>query len=259
LKTKMYATEEPSIYSLLTVEETKEKKPKRYTSRFRDTAKQEYVSGRGNNKTMGPAKVDAPQPNDYLKKHEKEPKLPTKEIFKYPDEERNRPSVPTKDDTPLMGLKTNKNFISNNAVETITSVPKCPAKKFADTRHGDSQDLIPSGMDAVFVHKKEYGEVPSYLVKRKEEVKKAQEEYDQYVLDRFRVGALRKLTEEERDAVLDGLKANWADVHEQYQGLSVVTDTAPKKNRKERMEAQMKQLERDIELIEKHKVIYIGN
>jgi hypothetical protein len=37
-----------------------------------------------------------------------------------------------------------------------------------------------------------------------------------------------------------------------------VTDTAPKKARKERMETEMKQLERDIETIEKHKIIYIA-
>lgn len=52
---------------------------------------------------------------------------------------------------------------------------------------------------------------------------------------------------------------NWEELHHQYQGLSVVTDTAPKKARKERMEAEMKQLERDIETIEKHKIIYIGD
>ena len=38
---------------------------------------------------------------------------------------------------------------------------------------------------------------------------------------------------------------------------SVVTDTLPKKNRKEKLESEMKQLERDIELIESHPVIYI--
>ena len=54
-----------------------------------------------------------------------------------------------------------------------------------------------------------------------------------------------------------GLKKNWEELHHQYQGLSVVTDTAPKKNRKERMEAEMKQLERDIEMIEKHDAIFI--
>ena len=39
--------------------------------------------------------------------------------------------------------------------------------------------------------------------------------------------------------------------------FSVVTDTLPKKNRKERLESEMKQLERDIQLIESHPTIYI--
>merc|ERR1711874_239781 len=206
---KMNSYDEPTIYNLLTVEETKEKKPKAYTSKFRQNVKEEYTSGRGGHKTMGPAKVNAPQPTDYLKKHDKEPKL--------------------------------------------------PGKKFVDTKNGDVQNLIPSGYEPVFVHKKEYGEVPMYLSKRKEEVKRAQEEYDQYISEQIRRTALRQLTYDERQAIIDGLKANWEDIQDQYQGLSVVTDTAPKKNRKERMEAQMKQLERDIELFEKHKIIYIGN
>lgn len=62
-----------------------------------------------------------------------------------------------------------------------------------------------------------------------------------------------------RQSIIDGLKTNWEELHHQYQGLSVVTDTAPKKARKESLEAQMKQLERDIETMEKHKVIYIAS
>lgn len=90
-------------------------------------------------------------------------------------------------------------------------------------------------------------------------MRKAQEEYDAYIAEHFRRGAMRSLTEEERQAILKGLQTNWEEIHDQYQSLSVVTDTAPKKNRKERMEAEMKQLERDIESIEKHRVIYIAN
>ena len=70
---------------------------------------------------------------------------------------------------------------------------------------------------------------------------------------------MKQLSEAEREEILTGLKHNWEQIHHQYQGISVVTDTAPKKNRKERMEAEMKQLERDIECIEKHRVIYIAN
>jgi ribosome recycling factor len=90
-------------------------------------------------------------------------------------------------------------------------------------------------------------------------MRRAQEEYDAYIAEHFRRGAMRHLTADERQAILQGLKKNWEEIHEQYQGISVVTDTAPKKNRKERMEAEMKQLERDIETVERHSVIYIAN
>ena len=90
-------------------------------------------------------------------------------------------------------------------------------------------------------------------------MKRAQEEYNAYVAEHFRRGAMKQLTEDERQGILNGLKSNWEEIHKEYQGLSVVTDTAPKKNRKERMEAQMKQLERDIESLERHRVIYIAN
>lgn len=74
--------------------------------------------------------------------------------FHYPDEDRSRPPVPKHDDKPLMGLKTTKNFITTNAVENITSVPRKPEKKFVDTRIGDTQNLIPSGLEPVFILKK---------------------------------------------------------------------------------------------------------
>jgi hypothetical protein len=70
---------------------------------------------------------------------------------------------------------------------------------------------------------------------------------------------MKCLSNEERNMILCGLKENWEALHHEYQGLSVVTDTAPKKNRKERLEADMKQLERDIEMMEKHPVIYLAN
>lgn len=86
----------------------------------------------------------------------------------------------------------------------------------------------------------------------------AQEAYDRYVAESFQQGSMQQLGEEEREAILEGLKRNWEELHHRYQGLSVVTDTAPKKARKERMEAEMKQLERDIELIEKHSIVYVA-
>ncbi|XP_013392035.1 enkurin-like [Lingula anatina] len=257
--------QEENIYNLIPREEVKPPKPARYTSKFKQMAREERQEGKSGYKTMGQAKVPVPTTDNFLKKHSKEPKLPPREHvfagepFTYPDADRRRPPVPHKEDKPLMGLRTTKNFITNNAVGNIMSVPKKPDKNFVDTRGGDKWPLDPSGLEPKFIHKKDFGQTPGYLVKRNKEVIRAQEEYEAYIAEHFRRGAMKQLSEAERQVILAGLKANWEEIHHQYQGLSVVTDTVPKKNRKERMEAEMKQLERDIETIEKHKVIYIAN
>ena len=106
--------------------------------------------------------------------------------------------------------------------------------------------------------RQDYGQVPQYLERRKEEMTTAQQEYEEYIAESMRRGQMDQVERDEREELLARLKKNWEELHHQYQGLSVVTDTATKKARKERMEAAMKQLEKDIELIERHRVIYIA-
>nr|XP_039250817.1 enkurin-like [Styela clava] len=248
-----------SIYNLIPMKIEKPPKPPRYESKFRTAVKDETKQNRSPNKTMGPAKVDVPTPGEFLKKRSGEPQLPDRKDLFFDDKVGRKPPVPRKDDKPLMGIRTNKNFINTNAVENIMSVPKKPVPKYVDTRWGDNGLLEHSGLVPKYTKKNDYGTVPEYLKKRNEETRRAQEEYDHYIRERMRQGAMKQLTDEERDGIIGGLKKNWEELHHQYQGLSVVTDTAPKKNRKERMEAEMKQLERDIELIERHKIIYIAN
>jgi hypothetical protein len=57
--------------------------------------------------------------------------------------------------------------------------------------------------------------------------------------------------------MLTGLKANWTQLHREFQGLSVVVDTESKKLRKKGMEEKLAQLEADIQRIESHPVIYV--
>jgi len=45
---------------------------------------------------------------------------------------------------------------------------------------------------------------PTYVVKRKEEIKKAQDQYDAYVSEHFRRGTMKQLTENERNEILAG-------------------------------------------------------
>lgn len=57
-------------------------------------------------------------------------------------------------DRPLLGVKTNKNFVSQNAVDAIMAVPKKPEKNLVDTRKGHKFSLDPSGLEPVYIKKK---------------------------------------------------------------------------------------------------------
>lgn len=248
-----------SIYNLIPRQYVAPAKASMYKSKTNKTNRTVDETNKYPAKTMGPAKVETRAPDQFLKKHEKEPPKGEKKPFHYPDEDKKRPPVPSKEDRPIMGIKTTKDFIKQNAVENIMSVPKRPAKNFVDTKKGDTQPLEPSGLEPKYILKKDFGETPEYIKRREEEMRRAQEEYNAYIAEHFRKGAMKQVPEHERQQILDGLKTNWEHIHHEYQSLSVVTDTAPKKNRKERMETEMKQLERDIEMLEKHRVIYIAN
>ena len=63
-----------------------------------------------------------------------------------------KPPVVSKDDQPIMGLKSNKNFIVSNAVENILAPPK----------------TIPQSKP--YTSKKDYGKVPKYLRQIKENI-----------------------------------------------------------------------------------------
>jgi hypothetical protein len=54
--------------------------------------------------------------------------------------------VPKKDEKPIMGLVSDKNFIVSNAVENILAAPK-----------------LPVSTDKDYLKKKNYGKVPKYL------------------------------------------------------------------------------------------------
>jgi len=74
--------------------------------------------------------------------------------FKYADSEHRKPPVPRPSDRPVMGLRTTKDYITENAVENIASVARRPDRTYVDTRRGDKHSLIPSGLEPVYVHKK---------------------------------------------------------------------------------------------------------
>jgi len=107
-------------------------------------------------------------------------------------------AVPKRDEKPIHGLVSDKNFIVANAVENILAAPKLPANKDKD-----------------FLKKKTYGKVPKYVTKIKDEI---EEEYnlvremqieEQNERDRQKM----LMPEEERQELIAALKKKWEELH----------------------------------------------
>ena len=135
-----------------------------------------------------------------------------------------------------MGLISQKNYITANAVDNILAV----------TRKQGRQELN-------YLQKQDYGKVPAYLSRVKDQIK---DEYGMIEEMQQRnqpadQESIDVLTEGDRERLLAGLKANWEAVNKEYQTLSFTLDTPAKKKRKEDYEAQLEEIERDIQKLNK--------
>jgi hypothetical protein len=152
-----------------------------------------------------------------------------------------KPPVPKATERPLMGLRSTKNFIAANAIETILAKP--PTRR----------------EPANATSKKDYGRVPDYLrsIKAQIEQEKAQmEAYEREQLDSTR-GSARQMTEDERDELLYELKMKWAKLNKAYGGLSFSLDVPSHQRRKESLEKEMTQLEKDIKSLQGKQVVVV--
>lgn len=158
-----------------------------------------------------------------------------------------KPAIPDKSDRPVVGITTNKNFVTANAVEAILMEPRQP-------KPGEPNYLL----------KEDYGKVPDYLTLVKEEVRRENEMIDRYV--RERMGEIdevpevfERMTEDERMDLLDGLKDKWDFVNRKYQKIThhVSLDTLGELHRKEAMEAQLKKIEGYIHKLERASSVLI--
>jgi len=153
-----------------------------------------------------------------------------------------KPDVTKASDAPVMNLVSSKNFIVANAVETILAAPKKVATEAKD-----------------YLRKEDYGKVPKYLQHIKSDI---QDEFD-YIMrmqeqeEEFQRSQVRPMDDNERQHLIEGLKARWEKVNTEYQGTTHITklDTMGKIKRKEKWEAELSQIERDIERMSKKNII----
>jgi len=190
-------------------------------------------------------------PNDYMKKNAKTTSVQALNVIKkeaphllQPTQlkAKLKPDVPKTSDTPVMNLVTSKNFVVANAVETILAAPK----------------KVTTGAKE-YLRKEDYGKVPKYLTHIKKDI---QAEYDFIMQIREQEEEnqrpqVRPLEEAERLALIAGLKAKWEQVNTEYQGATHLTklDTHGKTQRKEKNEASLSQIEKDIEKLNRKNIM----
>ncbi|KAJ4454452.1 putative flagellar associated protein [Paratrimastix pyriformis] len=192
--------------------------------------------------SFGPGQTLATSPKDFLRRTGRD--LPEVRQFRYDDSEvgGRKPPVPTRVEEPIHGLTTQKNFITTNAVDTIFAVPRKPPER-----------------DFRYTNRPGYGEVPRYITKIKSEIARERSFFDdlQQTQTAQEEEKMKVLSEEERQEIISGLRARWAQLNKEYQTISFTLDTPAKRQRKERYEAQMAQVERDIEKIAGRPFVFV--
>jgi hypothetical protein len=196
-----------------------------------------------NTGTFGPAnKLSQPNPKVFLKKHVGEPVLPDPRKPAEPKTKLKAP-LPNKNERPIMGLVSAKNYITANAVENILAQPKrLPPEPVPATMRAD------------------FGKVPGYLKTVRKQIdheKAIVAEFNNRMAQQTQQASstVKKMSEDERQDLIVALKARWKHVNAAYQKLSFTLDTPAKRTRKEKYEEQLVQIEKDIETLSRRVVL----
>mmetsp|Transcript_82784 Transcript_82784/g.200643 ORF Transcript_82784/g.200643 Transcript_82784/m.200643 type:complete len:265 (+) Transcript_82784:180-974(+) len=229
-------------------------KPARYRSKFAGGAAVTSSFGQGKKSagTFGRSRA-RDDPKKFLKAGSKtskgvDPKSKPKK-FRRAAPARKAP-VPSRDDRPLYGLKTSKNFVVSNAVENILAAPQ--------PRPAAEPD---------YLRKSDFGKTPAYLGEVKQEIEQEKEFIRTMLAEDEGAGdddyeEVRELSEEDRAGLISALKAKWEEVNNAYQlitfkRISSSSSTIGAIRRKEECENQLAQLEKDIAKLEARGPIYV--
>ena len=232
----MFEDEPESIYNLIPKPPPVVVKEPLHVSRFAGSTEFETVKKRQHG-TMGETKEQLKQeysPKNYLKKHSRAVDPPKPRII--PTQKNGSPSkppVPRKEDIPPPRKSVKKNYI----LENWKAAPK-------------TKQLHPEKPQTWYTDKKDFGKRPKYLDRVIEEYQAENQYWDEVresMAPEDTETRCRLLSEEERLKILEGLQANMADIKRRYTALSFGQDNLSFRQKKEGMEAEMAQLEKDIE------------
>ncbi|KAI3385718.1 hypothetical protein SNEBB_000994 [Seison nebaliae] len=157
----------------------------------------------------------------------------------------------------LKNKRKTKNFIEHNKIFNGAKLEvKYPSAKLVSDR---TKDGWKSGLaqEPVFIRRKGFGKVPHYIeeIRREEQHKKEQQLAEKQQRDKIEKDHI--LDEATRQNLLHGLKIHWEKAHRDYQAISLIVDSGFKTKRKNFIETILRDIEKDIELLQNHDTIKI--
>jgi len=156
--------------------------------------------------------------------------------------------------------KGDRDFIRANALKVVRQPARVPEPRFVFHRNGHTADWETSGYPRKYVCKKDFGQVPEYLDCIKERLR-IEETHRKWTLEKPKREArdkCRHMQNEERDALLCGLKTKWEEVFKEYQSMPLLIDTAAKVKQRYSLEQRLRELERNIQMMERHDHIFVA-
>ncbi|OUM68076.1 hypothetical protein PIROE2DRAFT_4360, partial [Piromyces sp. E2] len=153
-------------------------------------------------------------PSNYLKKGDGEK---IKYHAKTQESSRLFVKPPLPIEMPIIPKPNNKDYVTINALDAIHSVPKNvkPPPRY-------------------YINKKDYGRKPKYLNKRMAELeqqrleKEKEEIINEFERNQKGIKHLVCIPSAQKESILQGLKDNYQALNNQYQKMSLISDTVPK-------------------------------
>ena len=184
-------------------------------------------------------------PKRFLHSGQGHPPLPPVQKFLRDSYSGPKPPIPSKEEKPVLGLVTDKNFVVANAVDAVVTAPKRTVLE------------PPRAVD-----RPSFGKVPDYLsrvkgdlTKERSMLEEIRQRNEQQAAEE-RAMFVRRLEDKDREELVASLRQRWEEKHRQYQSLPFARDTAMQKARKQHVEDEMKEIEQALAKLNK-KIVYV--
>ncbi|ETO21508.1 Enkurin [Reticulomyxa filosa] len=199
-----------------------------------------------------------PRPDMFLKKKPK-PELLQRDEKISATRQKIKPPVPKRNEIPVLGLQSNKDFIVVNALENILSskhflnLPKQKTQLFWGKNNIEPSQVESNKTQTENCKHSEFGKVPKYLEKIKVQAEDESKKFDELIKtkeqQKMAMSEIQLLSEAERVKILENLQKRFKEVNREFQQTTHLTqlDTLTKVRRKENYERELAQLQKDIE------------